>query len=389
MADTFQYVGWALERGCRYRQGDGWSFPKNTSEQLGDLRTLTNAISDGRVVENVCVTSWSTVSPFKTDTGKRDYQKSVAIPVSGFRVAQRFAQYGGVESAFATCGICEANAMAKRHSQLAGCHGHLSVAPQSKELEALLRQSLSDLGLATKFFELFQETNPIWYGLWIESPLRAVHASILWPVLQQAFANENEKRTGMGHFLRALEITIKLDMPLHVELAPLGHTDLGWYTIFPHCPRCKATARVGRWKEEYSCEDYVCQVCGHHFIPDDTHSQEEMNWDLEAASIEKQLGFEEFSRFVRKYAESQGYTVQQAEAAWEEELKSRETIRRAAAANQKKWKSNVSKEEAVALERLAERGKLNEANNCLCPKCGVPLRTNQAKQCFKCGADWH
>lgn len=24
-----------------------------------------------------------------------------------------------------------------------------------------------------------------------------------------------------------------------------------------------------------------------------------------------------------------------------------------------------------------------------CPYCGKPLRTNEAKQCFKCGADWH
>lgn len=25
----------------------------------------------------------------------------------------------------------------------------------------------------------------------------------------------------------------------------------------------------------------------------------------------------------------------------------------------------------------------------LCPQCGEPLRSNQAKQCFECGADWH
>jgi hypothetical protein len=24
-----------------------------------------------------------------------------------------------------------------------------------------------------------------------------------------------------------------------------------------------------------------------------------------------------------------------------------------------------------------------------CPYCGKPLRTNEAKQCFECGADWH
>jgi hypothetical protein len=29
------------------------------------------------------------------------------------------------------------------------------------------------------------------------------------------------------------------------------------------------------------------------------------------------------------------------------------------------------------------------AGNLPCPECGKPLRSNQAKQCFECGADWH
>ena len=29
------------------------------------------------------------------------------------------------------------------------------------------------------------------------------------------------------------------------------------------------------------------------------------------------------------------------------------------------------------------------ASTAACPKCGKPLRTNMAKQCYHCGADWH
>jgi hypothetical protein len=57
-----------------------------------------------------------------------------------------------------------------------------------------------------------------------------------------------------------------------------------------------------------------------------------MNWDWEADSLEIEYGFEEFGRFVRRYAESQGFTPEQAEAAWEEELNRREIRERAAAA---------------------------------------------------------
>jgi len=46
-------------------------------------------------------------------------------------------------------------------------------------------------------------------------------------------------------FEAACRRSVAEKIPLHVSLTPPGHTDLGWYTIFPHCPRCKAAAQVG------------------------------------------------------------------------------------------------------------------------------------------------
>src|SRR5436309_11559142 len=60
MADTRQVVSWALERKCAFRSGEQWSRPDRTYRQLADLRTVASAEGDGRIVNGICVTSWTT-----------------------------------------------------------------------------------------------------------------------------------------------------------------------------------------------------------------------------------------------------------------------------------------------------------------------------------------
>ncbi len=95
MADTRQVVGWALERKCAFRSVDQWFLPAQTRTRLADFRTVASAESDGRIVNGICVTSWTT---------ERDNSGNVHdIPHSGFRIENRLGPVGGLTAALATC----------------------------------------------------------------------------------------------------------------------------------------------------------------------------------------------------------------------------------------------------------------------------------------------
>src|SRR2546429_2950952 len=101
MADTRQVVSWALERQCAFRSGEQWFLPARTCTQLADLRTVASAEGDGRIVNGVCVTSWTT---------ERDNAGKVHdIPHSGFRIEDRLGPVGGLAAALATGRAGEAN----------------------------------------------------------------------------------------------------------------------------------------------------------------------------------------------------------------------------------------------------------------------------------------
>ena len=129
--------------------------------------------------------------------------------------------------------------------------------------------------------------------------------------LDATFDDEDRKKCNVDHFLAALRKSLDWELPLHVALAPLGHTDFGWYTVFPHCPRCKANAPVGRWKTEYPSEPHICQVCGNTFIPNENHSATKDDYDFESQSLKRQLGEASYDQFVKRFLEHEGCSSQQ------------------------------------------------------------------------------
>lgn len=293
MADTLQIVQWALERPCPFRSGDQWFLPVRTSMQLADLRTVASAEDDRRIVDGICVTSWTT---------EQDNSGNVHhIPCSGFRIEERLGPVGGLPAALATCRDCEANARTELGIAVAGCFGHLNVWPESEELEQQLWRIIDQRNLDGRLRSAFPITTPLWYGLWINSPLRRVQAEFLHELLRAACDDLDPQDKELRHFLKALEAAVRWELPVHVSLAPLGHTDFGMYTVFPHCPRCKANAPVGRWRESYPKEPHECRVCGHTFIPDEHHSSERDDVDWDAQSLEKQLGEAGYEQFVRAF----------------------------------------------------------------------------------------
>jgi formylglycine-generating enzyme required for sulfatase activity len=305
MADTRQVVSWALERNCAFRSGDQWFLPDRTCEQLADLRTVASAEGAGRIVNGICVTSWTTAQ----DNAGEVHD----IPCSGFRIEERLGPVGGLPAALATCGACEANARTELGIDVAGCFGHLDVWPDSEELDRQLWGIIEQRNLEDRLRAAFAVTTPLWYGFWINSPLRRVQAEFLHELLDAASDHDDPQDKDVRHFLKALEAAIRWELPIHVSLSPLGHTDFGWYTVFPHCPRCKATAPVGRWKESYSKEPHGCRACGHTFNPDEHHSSERDEYDWDAHSLERQLGDTGYGQFVRAFLLHRGCSPEQAE----------------------------------------------------------------------------
>lgn len=291
MSDTRQIVSWALERPCALRSGDGWFLPDRTYLQLSDLRTVASSQGEGRIVDGICVTSWTT----EQDNSGNLHE----IPCSGFRIEDRLGPVGGLDTALASCRGCEANVETGLGIDVAGCFGHLDVCPDSEELDQQLWGIIEQRHLEDRLRAAFPVTTPLWYGFWINSPLRRLQAEFLLELLDTA--SEPDDPQDVRHFQKALEAAVRWELPIHVSLAPLGHVDMGWYTVFPHCPRCKANAPVGRWKESYSKEPHECRACGHTFIPDEHQSSEHDDQDWDAGGLEGQLGEVGYDQFVRTF----------------------------------------------------------------------------------------
>ena len=190
MADTRQVVSWALERKCIFRSGDEWFLPKQTYMQLADLRTVAEAFPDRRVVDGICVTGWT--------TGRDHAGRCHDIPCSGFRIEDRLGKFGGLPAAVNTCAKCEANAKNKTGITVAGCYGALDVWPNSQELDEQLWKIVQEHNLETRLRAAFPVTRPLWYGFWIESPLRRLQAELLYDLLDVACDHDDPQDKDIG-----------------------------------------------------------------------------------------------------------------------------------------------------------------------------------------------
>jgi Zn ribbon nucleic-acid-binding protein len=152
--------------------------------------------------------------------------------------------------------------------------GQLWLPEWRESIEDVLWKAIRRLGLEERMRAAFHLTAPLWYGLWIGSPLTAAQCSLLRDVLTEAAQIVPSYREHIDEFTRALAESVETREPLHVELTPPGHVDLGWVTTFVHCPRCKAEGPVERWQQTYSEEMLECPVCGYSYQPAATHSSE-------------------------------------------------------------------------------------------------------------------
>src|SRR5262249_50689005 len=152
-----------------------------------------------------------------------------------------------------------------------------------------LRARIAKKGLADAVAHLFPPTTPLWYGFWIESPLRRARCELLLALLD-SFADK--RGDDLAHFVAALRAAIDWELLLHVELTPPRDIFPQSYTVFPQCPQCKALAPVELFQEPYPDTPTLCPVCGHWFSPAATHEEPEddSDWDAGCVELEKLLG---------------------------------------------------------------------------------------------------
>ena len=346
MADTRQRVWWSLERACSLRTGEGWQLPLVTLQALSTLQQCSAALNktNPAVVNGIWVTS--------NFVGRDAANNTVYIPSSGLKIDEIGQSHGGWETVRSTCAKCEANILAiqqlgqptgtskldaQRPAMVGGCFGSIEVMyPSSSSLDELLWKVIERYDLEDQLRDAFQLTDPLWFGFWMDSPLDRKQCRCLLDLLSKAlpqlwekpeddpaaepvfadvsfaFSGFNPAKTygrEYAAFFKALEVSLQANLPLHVHIPPPGHTDMGCYTIFAHCPRCKAAADVPRWQDVQSCE-YTCSVCGHSFDPASTYSRETQDFDLDAESLETQMGAD-YDAFALEYARVRGYSRKQ------------------------------------------------------------------------------
>jgi hypothetical protein len=314
MSDTIQIVHWALEQACGLRSAEAVCDPV---QALG--RTMRAAMFSENVVErgqgcgllgDVCVTSYVYAQTFERFKGGG----VLGYPHSGFVVSREFESVGGVEGLVNMCRQCPANATPARP---AGCAGMISNGG-SAEAQRQLESIISRLGLEAAVAEAFPRTQPLWYGFWVHSPLSAHAIDVLHALMSELLGEVPIEiaRYQLRPFIEALRIAREGRVKLHVSMSPPGHVDFGIVTAFPHCPACKAGARVERWQKRYPTNPYTCHVCGTKYSPADTASSESDPDD--EPELSEILGPERFREFTKAYLIAQGLSETDAVTAIEE-----------------------------------------------------------------------
>jgi hypothetical protein len=256
MSDTLGWPVWYLEYACPFREGAAVTEEGAAHDATAPLRAIDAAAERGEIFGDVVVTGTS-------------YSREGVAPCGGFRVSEAISAVENLARARAVCGACPANAFGRLSGAMAGCCGTLETDLFGEELDRAIRSAIASRGLERAYGEAFVATTRAWYGLWVTSPLTRAQLALLTEILP------DEVGRGVGQFRRACARAAKHGIPLHVRLPAPGHVDMGWYTVFPHCPRCKA-GNGERWEQSYSSARMACTMCGFEYVPAETASSERL-----------------------------------------------------------------------------------------------------------------
>ncbi len=259
-----QRVVWALDYACDLRPSGAKASAAGVRERLAKIKAYSTALRapsiQGTLVGDVMVTG------FGRDRALRgELSPTIELyPETGFVVSQEFARWQGPTGLFDRCGRCPANLSVRG---LAGCSGSLYRDPDSPRLEEALRTSWERIAPAHPDHRLETATTPIWYGLWAESPLPSESLGFYLSLFTSCRTDWEGDTRELDQFLAALQHARKEGWAVRVELLPPSRRELDIVTIFPHCPRCRASALDQRWQQPVPTALQTCSTCGTRFSP--------------------------------------------------------------------------------------------------------------------------
>jgi len=111
---------WALELKCAMRGGENWQSPLIAKDQLSDYQRFARVLENNQMAKYIFEDIFVLPDLF-TPTINIDNEY---LPDGGFRIRDRFAEFGGFQYVVDTCKRCPANVNSvEPTSNIAGCVG--------------------------------------------------------------------------------------------------------------------------------------------------------------------------------------------------------------------------------------------------------------------------
>ena len=305
---TPAFLEWSIAQECRLRDLDveqPVDLPSQTFRQLRSVRELGVGRVEGRVFEGTCVHADVLVQL------NDSIEDEVVEAARGFPAQEVFAISGTSNSIAECCDDCGANVVSqKRPGAWAGCYGWTPISMQSNQgLARSIETVLQELDQDEKaFFKSgFRQTQPLWFGLWIEPVITGQRASFIGKVMRKAMelpSDESEfdsmaliSGSDPQDLLAALECCHRDQKNLHVRLVPYGHSDGLKWRLETHCPICKASL-----DSEFE-QPYQCGVCGDQGILNRVAPRKVLG-TRPYLNLSRLMGVEPTREFLERYRDS-------------------------------------------------------------------------------------
>ncbi len=262
MGDTFQTMIWTLAYRCPLRDSQELMEPQVVHERLLVPWLYAQAVQKSELLdEDICVINY---------TWEKRGGQSVWMPGQGFRASEALVPFGGRERLHELCFKCPANALSSLSFPVVGCFGRLSFDIETlHRLDSCLGSILDTQGARKEFEQLFIAVRRgAFFGMWMYSPLSAAQARVLLALLEGLPEIKGLDVDSVQQFMAALRASIGYNIPIHIHRIPMGHVDCGYWSVMPHCPRCKAPTYLSNEQEPPPGKSVNCWVCGFGYVPE-------------------------------------------------------------------------------------------------------------------------